>query len=150
MTTIPCRQGKPHKPCPLAGFEPLISCCWGGCGATEPRHQDMMSVFCSAIADTYVGFLRHCHKCEPFKKTTNFFCSDYSFWVHHLVNRDDRHLLAHAMASDFSVAWQCLSKSAIVFSLRIKLHALIRLGVAPPSIDTGAQNGVLCASLQSH
>jgi hypothetical protein len=32
--------------------------------------------------------------------------SDYSFWVHHLVNRDDRHLLAHAMASDFSVAWQ--------------------------------------------
>jgi hypothetical protein len=31
--------------------------------------------------------------------------SDYSFWVHHLVNRDDQHLLAHAMASDFSVAW---------------------------------------------
>jgi hypothetical protein len=24
--------------------------------------------------------------------------------VHHLVNRDDRQLLAHAMASDFSVA----------------------------------------------
>jgi hypothetical protein len=33
--------------------------------------------------------------------------SDYSFWVHHLVNWDDRHLLAHAMASDFSVAWHC-------------------------------------------
>jgi hypothetical protein len=32
--------------------------------------------------------------------------SDYSFRVHHLVNRDDRQLLAHAMASDFSVAWQ--------------------------------------------
>jgi hypothetical protein len=28
--------------------------------------------------------------------------SDYSFRV--LVNRDDRHLLAHAMAADFSVA----------------------------------------------
>jgi hypothetical protein len=28
----------------------------------------------------------------------------YSFRVHHLVNRDDRQLLAHAMASDFSVA----------------------------------------------
>jgi hypothetical protein len=27
--------------------------------------------------------------------------SDYSFLVHHLVNRDDRQLLAHAMASDF-------------------------------------------------
>jgi hypothetical protein len=37
------------------------------------------------------------------------------FLVHHLVNRDDRHLLAHAMASDFSVAWQCLSKRTIVF-----------------------------------
>jgi hypothetical protein len=33
-------------------------------------------------------------------------CSNYSVWVHHLVNQDDRHLLAHAMASDFSVAWQ--------------------------------------------
>jgi hypothetical protein len=40
---------------------------------------------------------------------------NYSFWVHRLVNRDDRHLLAHAMASDFSVAWQCLSKRTIVF-----------------------------------
>jgi hypothetical protein len=29
--------------------------------------------------------------------------SNYSFWVHHLVNRDDPQLLAHAMASDFSV-----------------------------------------------
>jgi hypothetical protein len=50
--------------------------------------------------------------------------SDYSFWVHHLVNRDDWHLLANAMASDFSVAWQCLSKRTIVFLLRIKLHSL--------------------------
>jgi hypothetical protein len=37
------------------------------------------------------------------------------FLVHHLVNQDDRHLLAHAMASDFSVAWQCLSKRTIGF-----------------------------------
>jgi hypothetical protein len=43
------------------------------------------------------------------------FFSDYSFWVHHLVNRDDRHLLAHALASDFSAAWQCLSKRTIGF-----------------------------------
>jgi hypothetical protein len=35
--------------------------------------------------------------------------SDYSFWVHHLVNWDDRHLLAHAMASDFSDAWPQVS-----------------------------------------
>jgi hypothetical protein len=39
--------------------------------------------------------------------------SDYSFWVHHPVNQDDRQLLANAMASDFSVAWQCLSKRTI-------------------------------------
>jgi hypothetical protein len=41
--------------------------------------------------------------------------SDYSFWVQHLVNRDDQHLLAHAMASDFSVAKKCLSKRTIDF-----------------------------------
>jgi hypothetical protein len=46
--------------------------------------------------------------------------SDYSFLVHKHVNQDDQHLLAHAMASDFSVAWQCLSKRTIGFSLRIK------------------------------
>jgi hypothetical protein len=38
------------------------------------------------------------------------FFTDYSFRVHHLVNRDDRHLLAHAMASDFSV---CPKKSSL-------------------------------------
>jgi hypothetical protein len=32
--------------------------------------------------------------------------SYYSFWIHHPVNRDDRHLLAHAMASVFSVIWE--------------------------------------------
>jgi hypothetical protein len=51
--------------------------------------------------------------------------SDYSFWIHHLVNRDDRQLLANAMASDFSVPWQCLSKRTLgFFLLQIKLHAL--------------------------
>jgi hypothetical protein len=35
----------------------------------------------------------------------------YYFLVHHPVNRDDRHLFAHAMASDFSVAWQFLNKN---------------------------------------
>jgi hypothetical protein len=39
--------------------------------------------------------------------------SDYSLWVHHSVNWDDRHLRAHAMASDFSVAWQFLSKRTV-------------------------------------
>jgi hypothetical protein len=47
--------------------------------------------------------------------------SNYSFWVHRLVNWDDRQLLAHAMASDFSVIWQCLSKRTF-FLLWIKLH----------------------------
>jgi hypothetical protein len=51
--------------------------------------------------------------------------SDYYFWVHHLVNGDERHLLAHAMASDFSVPQQCLSKRTIGFLLRVKAHALI-------------------------
>jgi hypothetical protein len=51
--------------------------------------------------------------------------------IPHLVKWDDRHLLAHAMASDFSAAWQCLSKRTI-FLLRIKLHALNRQGVSPP------------------
>jgi hypothetical protein len=41
--------------------------------------------------------------------------SDYSFWVHNPFNQDDRHLLAHAMASDFSVPGQCLSKRTIGF-----------------------------------
>jgi hypothetical protein len=49
--------------------------------------------------------------------------SNYSLWVHHLVNWDDRQLLALAMTSDFSVAWQCLSKRTSGFSLQIKLHA---------------------------
>jgi hypothetical protein len=48
--------------------------------------------------------------------------SNYSFRIHQLVKRDDRHLLAHAMASDFSVAWQFLSKRTIGFLLQIILH----------------------------
>jgi hypothetical protein len=39
----------------------------------------------------------------------------FFFRLHHLVNRDDRHLFAHAMASDFSGTRQCLSKRTIVF-----------------------------------
>jgi hypothetical protein len=34
--------------------------------------------------------------------------SDYSLLACHPVNRDDWHLLAHAMASDFTVAWQTI------------------------------------------
>jgi hypothetical protein len=32
--------------------------------------------------------------------------------------------MAHAMASDFSVTWQFLSRKTIGFLLQIKLHAL--------------------------
>jgi hypothetical protein len=50
--------------------------------------------------------------------------SDYSFLVHHPVNQDDRHLLAHAMASDFTVAWQYSQREQwFCFLLRIKLDA---------------------------
>jgi hypothetical protein len=45
--------------------------------------------------------------------------SNSSFWVNHPVNREDQHLLAHAMASDFSVTWQFLSNRAIGLSLQI-------------------------------
>jgi hypothetical protein len=48
--------------------------------------------------------------------------SNYSFLVRHTVNWDDRHLLAHAMASDFKVAWQYSQREQL---LRIKLNALI-------------------------
>jgi hypothetical protein len=40
---------------------------------------------------------------------------DYSFLVHHCVNRDDRHLLAHAMASGFTVAWQYSQREQLFF-----------------------------------
>jgi hypothetical protein len=39
----------------------------------------------------------------------------YSIRVHHLVSLDDQHLLAYAMASDFSVAWQSVSQSEQLF-----------------------------------
>jgi hypothetical protein len=45
-----------------------------------------------------------------------FFYSEYSFLVHRPINLDDRNLLAHAMASDFTVTWQYIfSKRTIVF-----------------------------------
>jgi hypothetical protein len=37
-----------------------------------------------------------------------------------------------------------------LFLLRIKLHALICLGVSLPSFDTGAWNGVMCGSQLTH
>jgi hypothetical protein len=51
--------------------------------------------------------------------------SYWSFRVHHPVNRDDRNLLTHAMASDFSATWQFLSKRKIGFLLQIKLRATV-------------------------
>jgi hypothetical protein len=42
--------------------------------------------------------------CLSSSSTLHF--SYYSFWVHQPVNWDDRHLLAHAIASDFSVTWK--------------------------------------------
>jgi hypothetical protein len=58
------------------------------------------------------------------------------FSVHHLVNRDDRHLLAHAMCNGLwllSCMAVSLKENNCFFPLRIKLHALIQLGVSPPS-----------------
>jgi hypothetical protein len=79
-------------------------------------------------------------------------CLSSSSWAHlirillllvlHPVNRDNWHLLANEMASDFTVASQYSQREQLVCSLRIKLHALNRLGVFLPSFDTSAQNGV--------
>jgi hypothetical protein len=41
--------------------------------------------------------------------------SDCSFLVHHHVNRDHRHLLAHAMATDFLVTWQHTQREQLFF-----------------------------------
>jgi hypothetical protein len=59
--------------------------------------------------------------------------SDYYLLVHHHVNRDDRHLLGHAIASDFTVARQ-YSQIENFFVLGIKLRTLIWLGVSLPSL----------------
>jgi hypothetical protein len=90
---------------------------------------DLQKVLSGKAAKLFFGSATPCASPPP--RPSIF--SDYSFRAHHLVNQDDRHLLAQAMASDFSAAWQCLSKITIVFLLRIKLHALIRLGVSLPS-----------------
>jgi hypothetical protein len=63
------------------------------------------------------------------------FFSDYSFRVHHLVNQDDRHLLAHAMASDFSAAWQCLSKRTIGLTKILYQVSLARLYSSTRSVS---------------
>jgi hypothetical protein len=76
--------------------------------------------------------------------------SDYSFRVHHLVNQDDLQLLAHAMTSDFSVAWQCLSKRTIGFFVMDQTPPPYPTRSLPTQLDTGAQNVVLCGSRQSH
>jgi hypothetical protein len=75
--------------------------------------------------------------------------SDYSFWVHRLVNWDGRHLLAHAMASDFSVAWQCLWMRTIVFLLQIKLHAQEPLILWWWPLRQGPKNRLSSQSLES-
>jgi hypothetical protein len=41
-----------------------------------------------------------------------------------LLTRDERQLLTHAMASDFSVAWQCLSKRTIFVTDQSPPHVI--------------------------
>jgi hypothetical protein len=43
--------------------------------------------------------------------------SDYSFLVHHPVNRINRHLLAHALAFDVTVTWQFSQREQSFFHL---------------------------------
>jgi hypothetical protein len=61
------------------------------------------------------GFVWSANPCASPQPSIFF---NYSFLVHHPVNPDDWHLLAHAMAADFSVAWQLLSKITIGFFMR--------------------------------
>jgi hypothetical protein len=54
------------------------------------------------------------------------------FRVHHPVNRDDRHLLANAMASDFSVTWRFRHSCFIVSNnncVLLILQDIVTLGV---------------------
>jgi hypothetical protein len=51
--------------------------------------------------------------------------SDYSFLVHHPVNWDDQHLLAHAMSSDFTVTWQYSQREQLFFSYRLNSTATL-------------------------
>jgi hypothetical protein len=44
--------------------------------------------------------------------------SNYSFLVHHLVNRDDRYLLARGKVYDFLVLWQFSCPERLVFHYR--------------------------------
>jgi hypothetical protein len=66
------------------------------------------------------------------------------------VNQDDRHILALVDGLWLLSCLAVFSSRTIGSSLRIKLNALIRLGVNPLSFDTGARNGVLCGSRESH
>jgi hypothetical protein len=52
-------------------------------------------------------------------KTTFFYNPPFFLIVlfHHLVNKDDWHLLAHAMASDFSFPRQFSQREPLVFGL---------------------------------
>jgi hypothetical protein len=43
------------------------------------------------------------------------FFSNYSFLVHHPFNQDHKHLIAFAMASGFSVAWQFSQREQMFF-----------------------------------
>jgi hypothetical protein len=52
---------------------------------------------------------------KTFFKYFNKQISNYAFLVHHPVNWDDWHLLAHAMASDFAVAWQNSQREQLIF-----------------------------------
>jgi hypothetical protein len=52
------------------------------------------------------------------------FFAYYFFLVHHPVNWDDRHILANAMAYDFTVALQFSQREQSFFSLRTKLHTI--------------------------
>jgi hypothetical protein len=56
--------------------------------------------------------------------------SNYSLIVHHPVNRDDRHLLAHAMASNFTVAWQYSVLLLVWAAGGTALPQILRYGLA--------------------
>jgi hypothetical protein len=47
----------------------------------------------------------------------HYIFSNYSFLVPHPVNRDDQYLLARAMASDFTVAWQFSQRDQLFFDM---------------------------------
>jgi hypothetical protein len=75
------------------------------------------------------------------------FYYDYSFLVHHPVNRDDQHLLAHAMASDFTVTWPETASSGTDLTYTDLILRLVEIVHSSQSAVSGCNPAVVVADV---